>query len=311
MRQLTLVGLVIVLSGMGCKKRDVPKAPKTVPVQVESPKQSLSRQTDTKYAGDGPLKLAQVEKIAEHKGMVYEKQAWKFKGFEGIAWRVKVPRKEARLEVVASEDLTGFKSLLPKDSGWAAINGGFYERKTTGGYRPMGVVIASGKRFREYTYRGGSGILAVAKDHSMSLIHRKKWSEEKHKGWQHALQSIDRVVANKQMLVKPKEDARAATRSAVVLGEKYVWLIALAARQSIYPNDKGAPDGATLGKTSYLGLPLWAFAQYLKQSTDVVDALNLDGSVSTHFAVGWPKQKTHIQGVRGVFNALVLRTSRK
>ena len=97
--------------------------------------------------------------------------------------------------------------------------------------------------------------------------------------------------------------AEQAARSAVALTEKEVIFVALAARTSVREFD----GGARLFKTSFLGLPLWAFADYVSASTGAREALNMDGAVSTQMMVRLDGESFKVIGERGVINAVELR----
>lgn len=262
---------------------------------------------DTEWSGDGDVRFSQPVVLLKEGGVVLERQLWTFGDFDGVAWRVRAPR-ATPIRVVPTNDLQKIEDLVssPSRGAWATINGGFYERWPNGShpYRAMGVVQSQGKEHSPYRHRGGSGVLVVdAKESSPQILHRDAY--KKRGGdppWQ-ALQSIDRIVSGGETLVKKREGAKMAARSAVALTEKEVILITLAARTSVREFD----GGARLFKTSFLGLPLWAFAAYVRDSTGAQEALNMDGAVSTQMMVRLDGEVFKLIGERGIINAVELR----
>ncbi|MCK6503623.1 phosphodiester glycosidase family protein [Myxococcota bacterium] len=243
-----------------------------------------------------PERTVQVDApqvILQGEGLVLEQQAWRFQGQAGTAWRVRVPLPGAA-RVQASEEVVAFTELLPTDDGpWAAINGGFYEDGA------MGLVVSDGVEHTGLSRRGGSGVFAWSPA-GPQVLHRDRWAA----GPPQALQSIDRLVDAGRNLVKAREGAPLAARSAVVVGSDALWLVALAGHDSI----AGLwVDGVQLRGTSGRGLPLWAFADYLVDELGAVQALNLDGAISTQLAVQVPGQRFAVRGEAGTINAVVLR----
>lgn len=269
---------------------------------------------DVVYVGEGELRVAKVEVMFEVEGLRLERQRWKLKDLEGIAWRVRLKRTSARVGVRAVSKLEPFKALWPQlgaDHVWAAINGGFYEEDPLGDYRPMGVVISQGSQVHDYKTRGGSGILVV-KDDEIKIIHKSLWPKKSF--WpmgnkdikamaDEALQSIDRIVDEGKSLVKPRPEASYAARSGVALSDDAVYLVAVAANASLYEVE----GGFRLRKSSYLGMPLWAFAQYLVEHTSAKQALNLDGAVSTQLIVQARDKRFELIGERGTMSAVIIQ----
>lgn len=254
-----------------------PGAPGSVPPPASPPS----------VAVDPPTTLLAAE------GLVLEEQRWRYGEASGRAWRVRVPL-PGRAQVVPSEAVVPFAALVPTDPGpWAAINGGFYERG------PMGLVVSGGVERSPRSPRGGSGIFSWSAA-GPSIGHRDAWAP----GAPEALQSIDRLVDAGRSLVKRREEARAAARSAVAISDEALWLVALADEASVAPLPQG---GVQLHDTVVLGLPLWAFADYLAQELGARTALNLDGAVSTQLQVSTPDGTWEVRGERGTINALVVR----
>ncbi|MEM1346924.1 MAG: phosphodiester glycosidase family protein [Myxococcota bacterium] len=287
-----------------CDRTKAPQPPPTSapapPVDdVSSP--DPAEEEAPRYEGDGPVQLAPPEPLMEAEGFTLERQAWRFGEREGWAWRARVAR-PGSAKVLAKEELT----MLPEFSlgtgatPFAALNGGFYEHAEDP--KPMGVVVTHGDKVKGYQKRGGSGVFVVI-DGQSTIVHRDQWAQFAKRNPTHALQSIDRIVADGKTLVKQREGARSAARAAVVLGERDMWLIALADRAGVEQRAGGALQ---LRASSYLGLPLWAFAEYIVASTDVIDALNLDGGVSTQMLVKTPTAEFVLRGERGTMSAVTL-----
>jgi len=246
-----------------------------------------------------PVAVTKVQVLHDTSGLRVERQQWKFGATQGAAWRVRLPL-DAGVSLSSGNGVMGFQRLVPTGDGpWAAINGGFYELiPKRRAYRPMGLVVSEGKRLSKLTGRGGSGVFYVDGD-GPAIVKRSAY------GAQHprvALQSIDRLVADGKSVVSRQHATQTAARSAVVVGRSHLWfVVAVDARDFI-----GIAQGARLTTTSH-GLSLWAFAEYLRATTDVRDALNLDGGVSTQMAVQDGSYALRIDGVRGTINALVAR----
>jgi hypothetical protein len=255
-----------------------------------------------RWRGDGAVKVGELEVLGEERGLLVERQRWRYEGIQGWAWRVSVPLPGAATVAATSEVVPLEQVVHPPASGpWAAINGGFYEERS-GKMAPMGVVLSAGKVAQRYQRRGGSGVFAVVDD-APQIVHRDRWSELSARRPAHALQSIDRIISAGASLVKPREGAGLAARSAVVVGDQRLWLVALAADGSITERADGAIQ---LRATGWQGLPLWGFAQYLLATTDAREALNLDGAVSTQLIAQASGKTWRVLGERGTMNAIVL-----
>lgn len=252
--------------------------------------------SSTSGVAPAPTRTVQVEEpvvLLEEGGLVLDRQSWSFEGRTGTAWRARVPL-TGTARVVPSAQVLPFDELLPTDTGpWAAINGGFYEAGA------MGLVVASGVEHTALSPRGGSGVFQFGPA-GAAVVHRDAWLP----GAPEALQSIDRLVDQGRNLVKRREGAALAARSAVVVGRDALWLVALAEDESVQPL---ATKGARLRGTSGRGLPLWSFAAYLIEQCGAREALNLDGAISTQLAARTSTDRFALVGEAGTINALVLR----
>lgn len=251
------------------------------------------------------MQAASPRTLIHKGGLVLQEQPWRFGNVEGLAWLVHVDA-SAALSITPSTQVVMLDKLTPDDRGpWAMINGGFYERAPDDTYRAMGVVVSQKRAASPYRVRGGSGVLTV-KDDRIALIHRSAWSKLKaHERPDEALQSIDRLVSEGRSLVKRKDGARAAARSAVALTTSGPVLVVLAAMASVSKRE----HEVILRGTSYNGLPLWAFAEYLADHVGAQEALNLDGAVSTQLAARVGDQRFVVRGERGTINGVLLRPS--
>ena len=240
------------------------------------------------------ISLEPPELIAAEGGLIVERQRWEFGGVTGLAWRSRTAL-PGRVRVIPSNGVSRFQQFIPDDQGpWAIINGGFYDVDG----RAMGVVVADGETFSPFRRGGGSGVFQVT-ENGPRIIHRNEFEP----GAIQALQSIDRIIDNGRSLVNRRANARSTARSAVVITDNELIFVVVAQDESI----SGKGDDVRLGITSRLGLPLWAFTDYLLSSTGARAALNLDGSVSSQFAARLGGQDVRVRGVRGTVNALIMR----
>lgn len=247
---------------------------------------------------DTPLALGKIEVLAAEDGVELQRQPWSFHEIRGVSYRVRIPRDRARLRVVAAKQPRPLRELVGTIDGkqstpWAAINGGFYDVDKSA----MGLVVAAGEEVSELRKNGGSGIV-TSRHGTIAIEHRNRYEP----GADEALQSIDRIVAEGESLMTEGRRERHTTRSAIAVGKDYVWLV-LAAEEESFMGDFPAYQ---LRSTSFRGLPLWAFARYLLETTDTVDALNLDGAVSSELEARVASQELGIRGEMGTINALIL-----
>lgn len=244
--------------------------------------------------GDTGLAVADVETLATSSDMALQKQRLYFDGDEAVAYRIRVKKSKATMKVLASDKVVRLEKLFEKPAGnFVAINGGFYDTKL----QPMGLVVSGGKVQNEYSKQGGSGIVE-SRDKAISVVHRSKYQ----KGADEALQSIDRIVSKGKSLVRQRSEAPPAARSVVAVGEEYLWLIVVVAHSSIHSD-----EGTIQLRSTSRGLPLWATARYLIETTDVVDALNLDGGVSTQLIARVGEERLEIRGVSGTINGILAK----
>ena len=259
------------------------------------------------------LEVSERELILTFGTMKLWQQPWKNEHNEGLAWLVQLPRSSSFGRVLHGDEVKPLESFAAADNGsWALINGGFYERTSPDDatFRPMGVVRTASSTRSDYTHRGGSGIFLIKERPEVphfDIVHRSQWEVLPREEITDALQSIDRLVDQGEVLVKPKPMARQTARSAVALNEQDVWLVVVAGKGSLRPFSRGF----RLRGTSYHGMTLEEFASFVKATTGASEALNLDGSVSTQLTVKTPERSFEVLGERGTINALELRPKRR
>ena len=173
------------------------------------------------------------------------------------------------MRVVPTNDLQKIEDLVssPSRGAWATINGGFYERWPNG----------------SHPYRAMGVVQSQGKEHS----------PYRHRGGSGVL-VVDAKESSPQILHRDAYKKR---------GGDPPWQ----ALQSIDRIVSGGDGGARLFKTSFLGLPLWAFAAYVRDSTGAQEALNMDGAVSTQMMVRLDGEVFKLIGERGIINAVELR----
>lgn len=267
---------------------------------VDQPRQAIT--PEVRWSGHDDARFGPAQTRHEERGFLFETQPWKTASQRGVAFRVRVDL-PGRAKVIPSERVVPLEQIAPEHAGpWAMINGGFYEAADVpGGYRPMGVVRSGSEQHRKFTHRGGSGIFAV-EDGAPKIVHRPKWKTGTSNDAEEALQSIDRLIAASKLLVTPKKQSRTTARSAVAIGDDHIWLIVVVADAGVREFD----GGVRLFRTGYAGMTLFEFARYIEQTTDAIDVLNLDGSVSTQMIVKMGSEQFKIIGERGTINAIHL-----
>lgn len=278
----------------------------TIPVQTTMATYNPEPLPEEVWEGSGPVQLGPLEQLGSEGEVVFERQRWRFGDYDGVAWRVRAPR-QTPTRVLPTSELKMVDEFVsnPDQSGWAIINGGFYERWPDGEtmYRAMGVVRQGDESVAPYRYRGGSGIFTVSEGGEKNVVHRSEWEALTPKP-AHALQSIDRIISRGEVLVKEREGAKMAARGAVVLTATEIIFVVCAARQSV----REFEGGARLFRTSYLGLSFWGFAHYIMSSINgVQEAINMDGGISTQMHVHIQDKPFKIVGERGTINAVELR----
>lgn len=206
----------------------------------------------------------------------------------------RLPR-NARLEVRPAPSVTDFPSLLPPDAGpWVAVNGGFYDPDGL----PMGLVLAGGVEHRPLARGGGSGVLEGGSA-AVRIVHRDAWAP----GATEAVQSIDRLVDEGKSLVHVRAGARRAARTAVAITEAEVVMVVAFDAEGSRITDKGA----RLIGSGVRGPSLGALATWLAEDLGAVQALNLDGAISTQLTLRDGAFTWSLEGEAGTVQAVVAR----
>lgn len=263
--------------------------------------QSVQEQTDASaVASDRPAYSVQVgplEILASQDGLIIERQRWRFSNATGVAWRARTAL-PGRIRVVGADAVSPFDDLLPRDVGpWVAINGGFYDENG----QPMGLVVSDGITQSAFRRGGGSGIFQVVEGEPR-VIHHSEYET----GSTQALQSIDRIIGDGRVLVNQRPEARAAARAAIAISETELFFIVLAQDEGVV----GGRDDVRIRVPSGIGMPLWAFTEYVALTTDAREALNLDGALSAQIAARVEGRNIRVRGVGGTINAVIMRPSK-
>lgn len=239
-----------------------------------------------------PVAVSETTLMASFGGLELKQLLWSTAEASGVAWLASVPR-NGGLQIAARDGVHPLTELVGEPAApWAAINGGFYEDG------PMGLVVSGGVERHALSSRGGSGIVQFTPA-GVSIVHRDSWTA----GPSEALQSIDRLVDGGVSLVHPRPDAHRDARSAVVVTDDRVLLVAAVADDNV----TAGPDGIQLVHTVGSGMTLAEFASFLVTTVSAKQALNLDGAVSTQMIVALPTWRWVVRGERGTINGVVIR----
>ena len=223
----------------------------------------------------------------------------------GRLWIVTIDPARASVGVRPSAQPASLASLVTGERGdFVAINGGFYDEAS----KPMGMVVAAGAEHARLRRGGGSGVFFV-KGGEPGIVHRG--SDLLRQPVEEALQSIDRLVDESEVLVRQRADLPHDARSAVAidwLGR--IHLVVAVDERSIALERDGTiqlgPETTTTGPT------LWQLAEFLARPVlegglGARVALNLDGGFSTALQLRLRGEKLALGGYRGTINALVAR----
>lgn len=284
----------------GCSERRTPQTTAMPPVDPPAARAETSDVADE--VQEAQLSLDEPTLLMQSDGLRLDEQKWRFDGRQGFLWRVRLPRKAAA-RVVTAESLTRVDALTANSGHFAAVNGGFY-RDTITGYEPLGLVMREGRAESKLTRDGGSGVV-FDDGNQLRIVHRDKF--EPRDDTRHALQSIDRIIDAGKNLVRKRTGTKLSPRVAIALTDDAVWLALAAGVETV----SRSGNFVELKKTGHYGLPLWAFAECLRQSVGPRVALNLDGGISTQMLVRLDDGRSfEVRGVEGVLNALVVSPRR-
>ena len=243
------------------------------------------------YASEQGIQFSSPEVLAEEKGLILTRRRWKQEEREGWGWHATctIP---CDAGVRGENRAVEFESFLfEEQTPWVSINGGFYDIDGS----PMGVVISNYDVIQPFTGRGGTGIFTVD-ENGVQIISSSDFEPTVI----HAVQSIDRIIMNGRTL--PTRIEEFAARSAITISENAVSIVVVAADPSVL----GSKTEIQLSAVSFMGMSLWAFADYLLATTDASEALNLDGGVSTQMAGQIGDVQFRIYGVNNTPNVITL-----
>lgn len=226
-------------------------------------------------------------------------------GQKGRLWIVSIDPARAHLGVLPADvpaPLAQITRQLASDH--VAINGGFYDEKSL----PMGLVVSAGAQHARLRRGGGSGVFFV-NARGPGIAHRD--ADLLRQPLDEAVQSIDRLVHESEVLVNPRPDLPHDARSAVAIDWRgRVYLVAAVDERAIAHEDgpriQLGPGSTTAGPT------LWQIAEFLARPVlegglGARYALNLDGGFSTALQVRLHGEEIAVGGYRGTINAVVAR----
>lgn len=216
----------------------------------------------------------------------------------GRLWVARILPSKARLELVPAPKPRPLARILeghePRGD-YVAINGGFYDKE-----RPMGLVVAAGRRVAPLAARGGSGVFFVEGGRP-GIVHRDGYKAVKPTL---ALQSVDRLVDRGRVLVRSRPGLRRDARSAVVIDGQGAVLFAVAFdARAAFPLSKDTIRMSTGCTTT--GPTLLEFAKLLVRDLHARSALNLDGGSSTSMRLYIGKARLDVIAHHATINALV------
>jgi uncharacterized protein YigE (DUF2233 family) len=208
----------------------------------------------------------------------------------------------ADIRVEPSAGPARLEDILAKaPEGFAAVNGGFYDKQGI----PMGLVVSDGKTRSKLKRGGGSGVFLVDAK-GPRVVHRDEVPKQR---IAQAVQSIDRVVDGGKALVGPRASAALDARSAVSVDKDgRVRLLAIFSPDAVAQKSCG-PSACTFAldsRSSSSGVSLAELARYLVD-TGSREALNLDGGYSTSFEAALGGKRLRVRAFGATVQALVAR----
>lgn len=240
---------------------------------------------------DGPLTLSVRRVSAE--------------GWRGRLVVASFAPEQRRARVVPSERVQPLDAIvgpLAPAQPFAAIDGGFYDPHG----QPMGLVRTGGRDLHPLRPEGGSGVLVV-EGGTPRMVHRDAYAGA---AATEALQSIDRLLEGGRVLVTAGAADRRAARSAVALDARGHLHLAVAFDERAVAADEDAR--VVLGERSATtGPTLREWAELLARPAEdggvgAVDALGLDGGISTALTVKSAARALRVEGYRGTTSAVLV-----
>ncbi len=227
---------------------------------------------------------------------------------DGRLWIVSIDPASARLGVLPAAKPAPLAAVVSSLRGdFVAINGGFYDLEN----EPMGLVVAAGTEHARLRRGGGSGVFFV-KGGAPGILHRSE--DLLRQPLEHAVQSIDRLVDESEVLVRARADLPHDARSVVVIDWRgMVHLVAAVDERAIASERDGRIQ---LGpETTATGPTLWQIADFaarpvLEGGLGARFALNLDGGFSTALQLRLGGERIALSGYRGTINAVYAQPGR-
>lgn len=216
----------------------------------------------------------------------------------GRLWVARVTPGKAHVTLVPAprpEPLATLVKRREPSGDSVAINGGFYDHE-----RPMGLVVADGKRVAPLQPRGGSGVFFIDQGRP-AIVHRDAYTARNPSV---AIQSIDRLVDQGHVLVKPRPDLPRDARSVLALDDAgaLLFVIAFDERAAFRTSDtviQMTPASTTTGPT------LLEIATLLVDHLHARFALNLDGGFSTAMRLHVGAARREVIAHRATINAIM------
>lgn len=252
-----------------------------------------------------PAPAHQPELRAEHSirgdGVSVTLHRYRRRESSGRLWLARVAPEAARIELIAAERPQPLSAVVGAIGGeLVAVNGGFYDAD-----RPMGWVVSGGETRAPLTRGGGSGVL-VSVDGEPRIVHRDAAAALAGPVPPAlALQSIDRLVDEGRVLVRPRRDAPRDARSAVAIDGQGALLFVVVFDERAIARES-AREIVLDADCSTTGLTLLELAELLVR-LGARTALNLDGGYSTSMRVRLGGEARDVVAHRATINALVAR----
>lgn len=275
------------------------KVPPPAPVPAASSASSTSSASSAP-AADAPEPALRTEQRIGKATDALSATLYRYAGpaSHGRVWVARVLPAKARIALVPAphpEPLAKIVAAHEPSGDYVAVNGGFYDND-----RPMGLVVAGGKRIAPLDARGGSGVFFMEADRA-AIVHRDAFTAKRPAL---ALQSIDRLVDGGRSLVTARGDARRDARSAVAIDAQgaVMLVVAFDERAAFRTSDsviQMSPASTTTGPT------LQEFAELLAGELGARTALNLDGGFSTAMRLHLGATKLEVIAHKATINAIV------
>ena len=247
-----------------------------------------------------------IEKLASGEGAVrLERLSYSQHNQRGQIWLGTIDPSLSDISVESGEGKErALEDIVPssrRTRDHITINGGFYDDNG-----PLGLVVSHGHTIKRFRADGGSGVL-VLEGGMPEIVHREAFRRTR--VLDHALQSIDRLVADGQVLVARRQDAPRDARSLVGITAQQQLVVAVVFDQDSVSQDAGGQVWLNRQSTS-TGPTLRELAELAVRPRDAGGlgcrwALNLDGGWSSAMRVKIGPDRRSITPYRGTYTALL------